>query len=115
MGKRDNLKWNLLLGGAADLLPLQGDEIAAGFLGRDRVHLVRSAPGPVLNHNLALNLVASANERGPHHRFKHLAGGGVAGTHRFLTASTSRAGVRSPLQLMRRGAWRKRKRNPSLR
>ncbi len=65
------------------------------------------------NDYLGLTLIPAARERRDNHRLKDTAGIGVTWAHKFLVANTSIAGVRSPLQLMRRGAFSSDKAKPS--
>ena len=109
VGERDGLEGDLLLGGAGDLLPLQGDEeCSVGGLFGKHVDDVPAPAEALTDGHLGLDAVASAPEGGQDHLFEDSASSGVAWCHRsmFRRASTSFAGVLSPLQLIMRGPLR---------
>jgi hypothetical protein len=108
-GEADNLKWHLLFSRATDLLPLQGNKDGAVTLGGNRIHFVWPAANPRTDNNLRSVSVPAPFKRREDHRFKHTAGSSIAWCHRLRSANTSLAGVRSPVQLIRRGASRNRR------
>src|SRR5258708_39795442 len=96
---------HFLLGRAARLLPLQRDQNIDAIFTRDRINEVSAfAAKTTAGGDLLTARVAAASKRRKDHCLQHCAGVRVALRHRFRVANTSLAGVRSTVQLMRRGA-----------
>jgi hypothetical protein len=110
-----DLERDLLLGGAAGLLPLEGDEDAIMATGRDCVDLVGASAAARADRLLFDGLISAARQRRQNHRLQNAASVGVSWRHMLRVPRISPAGVRSPVQLIRRGAARKRMSNRSLR
>ncbi len=105
-----------LLGGAGDLLPFERDEIfIVIIIFRQDIQEVASSIRSFPNEHLGFVTVSPIRQSRQNHRFQDAACSRIArSTHISIprTAKTSRAGERSPVQLMRRGPSRNRSENP---
>ena len=104
IGQTHDLERYLLFCCAARLLPLQRDEDRAAVFLCERIDLVCAAAAPCAYSCLRLIAVLAARERRHDHRFEYAARVRVARRHTLRVPIISRAGVRSPVQLIRRGA-----------
>ena len=114
IGKTHELEGYFLLSGAAGLLPFQRNEKRAAAFFSNGINPVTAAARPLSNLFPSGVLVSSMPEGMEDHVLQDHPGSGVSRAHyRFFTAMTSRAGVRSPVQLIFRGARRNLSVNPS--
>ena len=107
---------NFLLGSAGNLLPFERDEIFIVIIViRQDIQKVTSSIRPFTNEHLCLITISTIRQSRQNHCFQYAAGSRIACSIHFpipRKANTSRAGDRSPVQLIRRGPSRNVRENP---